>query len=202
MGSAQYLEREWLERDTWMHVNELLDFAAVTEGNIVADVGCHEGYLSVHLAKRVGESGKVYAVDVNNYRLEALKSNAFDRNLGNIQTILGDYDNPKLPAGIFDAIFVIDTYHEMESHEAMLAHIKKAMKVNGKLVLLEKLKQHAIGKTRRQQTNSHTLSASYVKKELRKAGFKVVNEVQDFGDWENDREKQMWVVVAMINEDP
>lgn len=199
IGTAQYTEGEWLERDSWMRVAELFDFAEIETGDNVADVGCHEGYLSMHLAKKVGVNGKVYAVDVKNYRLEALKSNAADRDLKNIQTVLGDYDNPKLPPNTFDAIFVVDTYHEMDSHEAILKHLKKALKSDGKLIVLEKMKARMRGKTRREQTNAHTLASSYVKKELTKAGFTIVGEVDDFGNWENEEDEQMWFVVAMKN---
>ena len=55
------------------------------------------------------------------------------------------------------------------------------------------------GKTRREQTNAHTLASSYVKKELTKAGFTIVGEVDDFGNWENEEDEQMWFVVAMKN---
>ena len=47
------------------------------------------------------------------------------------------------------------------------------------------------------QTEAHSLSTKYVKQELRKAGFKVTYKNNDLGDWENDKDKVIWMLVAM-----
>ena len=70
---SQYNEQDWQERDLWMKVPELLKLAAIEKGNQVADIGCHEGYFSFHLSKKVGPLGKIYAVDIAEYRLTELK---------------------------------------------------------------------------------------------------------------------------------
>ena len=46
---AQYSSEDWEERDTWMNVAEIFEMAQISEGMHVADVGCHEGYLTFHL---------------------------------------------------------------------------------------------------------------------------------------------------------
>jgi len=193
---AQYSQEDWEERDTWMNVSELFELAGIEEGNRVADVGCHEGYLSFHLSKRVGKNGKVFAVDVEEYRLDKLKGHMKERDISNIEVILGDYDNPKLPIGSLDAVMVMDTYHEIDDYMEVLGHIRKALKPNGRILILEKLKEHKRGKSREEQARGHTLSSKYVKEELREAGFTLTKEVKDFGDWQENEEKQMWIVVA------
>ena len=45
--------------------DKLLEPAAIEAGHIVADYGCGLGYVSVELAKRVGETGNVLAFDIN-----------------------------------------------------------------------------------------------------------------------------------------
>ncbi|TMM57585.1 methyltransferase domain-containing protein [Maribacter algarum] len=195
-AAAQYSQEDWEDRDTWMNVSEIFDFAGIEKGNQVADIGCHEGYLSFHLSKRVGESGKVFAVDVEGYRLEKLKQYAKVRKVRNIEVILGDYDNPKLPKGSLDVVIVMDTYHEIDGYMEVLGHIKKALKPSGKVLILEKLKEQKRGKSREEQARGHTLSSKYVKEELKQAGFTVTKEVKDFGDWQENEEKQMWIVVA------
>ncbi|WP_339704552.1 hypothetical protein [uncultured Kriegella sp.] len=55
---SQYNEQDWEERDLWMKVPELIKLAAIENGDQVADIGCHEGYFSFHLSKKVGASGK------------------------------------------------------------------------------------------------------------------------------------------------
>jgi len=194
---SQYSLEDWEERDTWMKVSKLFELAEITKGSAVADIGCHEGYLSFHLSNRVGTNGKVYAVDVEEYRLDSLKEHMQKRETTNIEVILGDYDNPKLPEQSLDVVFVIDTYHEIEYYMKMLSHIKKSLKPNGKILILEKLKKAKLGKSREEQAKAHTLSSKYVKQELKEAGFSVTKEVNDFGAWQENEEKQMWILVAV-----
>lgn len=195
-GFSQYAEDEWEDRDKWMNVSKIFDLAGIQEGNKVADIGCHEGYLSIRLAKRVGEGGGVYAVDVREDRLENLKENLEDRNIKNVEVILGNYDNPKLPIETLDAVIVMDTYHEIEDYMEVLGHIYASLKPGGKILVLEKLKDHVKGKSRDKQADSHTLASKYVEKELQHAGFEITQSISDFGQWERDENKTMWILVA------
>ncbi len=198
--TAQYTEDDWEERDRWMNVEQLFGWAEVDAGNTVADIGCHEGYLSMHLANRVGKNGKVYSVDVREDRLETLTENAKKRKLQNIVPTLGDYDDPNLPPNAMDVVFVVDTYHEIDEYITVLSHIRKSLKPGGRILVLEKLKDHAKNKSRMDQANAHTLSSKYVKKELKDAGFSVTGEFKDIGNWENESSKKIWVLVAVVPE--
>ncbi|GAA4271614.1 class I SAM-dependent methyltransferase [Aquimarina gracilis] len=196
-GMAQYIENDWEERDSWMDVPKIFDLAGVRSGSIVADIGCHEGYLSIHMSRKVGESGKVYAVDVRQDRLDKLDKYLEDRDLNNVETILGDYDNPKLPLESLDTVIVMDTYHEMDDYMAILNHIRRSLKPDGRVVIIEKFKSHMRNKTRSEQMKAHTLSIKYVKSELEKAGFSIIKEVKDLGNWENESNKRIWVLVGI-----
>ncbi|GAB5399527.1 MAG: hypothetical protein Aureis2KO_11120 [Aureisphaera sp.] len=193
---GQYVESEWEDRDTWMDVDFIFDQAEIEKGSFVADIGCHEGYLSIHLAKRVGDSGGVYAVDVREDRLDVLRDNLEDRDLNNVEVILGDYDDPKLPRNTLDVVIIMDTYHEMEEYQTILDHVYSSLKPNGKIVIVEKLKSRIIGSSRQAQTNAHSLSTGYVIEELRNAGFRVLYENNDLGNWENDEDKVIWMLIA------
>lgn len=198
--TAQYSEDSWNERDKWMNVSQLLKWADVHKNGKVADIGCHEGYLSMHLARVVGENGMVYAVDVREDRLEKLRDHANKRQFQNIVPTLGEYDNPMLPENRMDVVFVVDAYHEMSEYRTMLSHIHKSLKPGGRILILEKLKDHAKHKSRKEQTNAHTLAPKYVKKELKEAGFTVTGEYIDIGNWENETGKKIWVLVAVVPE--
>lgn len=194
---AQYSKDDWETRDEWMNVTALIDLLAVADGDSVADVGCHEGYFSFHLSEKVGRAGRIYAVDVEAYRLDALKVHLRDRKVTNIEAILGEYDNPKLPENSLDAVIIMDTYHEMEAYKTILSHIKKALKSTGRLLILEKLKKHKRDKDRIEQIKAHTISSKYVKKELEDAGFEIIESIADFGSWKNEPDKQMWILLAV-----
>lgn len=193
---GQYTKKEWEERDTWMDLELIFEKAGLEEGMVIADIGCHEGYLTIHLAKAVGPTGKVYAEDVNSSRLETLEENLNSAHLENVTVIYGDYDDPKLPENSFDIIFIIDTYHEIYEYQKVLGHVYRSLRQDGRLVILEKLKDKVRGKSRQAQAYGHSLAPKYVKAELKEANFTVLDQVLDHGDWENNPEKQMWFVVA------
>lgn len=193
---AQYSESSWEERDSWMKVDELFELANIKAGYNVADIGCHEGYLTMHLANAVDTAGKVYAVDVRKDRLENLKKNLKTRNIKHVSPVLGDYDDPKLPNNSLDVVMIVDTYHEIEDYNTVLKHIKKALKPGGRLVVLEKFKTHTKGKSRQEQVDDHTIALKFVRKELEEQGFEIKEAANYFGNWKNDAKKPMWVLVG------
>ena len=196
---AQYAEYDWEDRDDWMDVERLLELSAIAPGDKVADIGCHEGYLSMHLAEAVGPNGQVLAEDISSYRLERLEKHAKARGFENITTIEGEETDPKLPQDMLDIVFVVDAYHEMEKPMTMLRHFRNALKPGGRIVILEKLKKSVRKKSRKSQTSAHSLGPEYVRKELKEAGFTILQEVSDMGDWERNPSKTIWVLVAAYN---
>lgn len=196
IGFAQYSEYEWEERDTWMNLADMFEHADVEAGSHVADIGCHEGYLSIHLAKRVGVDGRVYSVDVRQDRLDILRVNLKSRQIGNVDVILGAYDDPKLPENTLDVVFIMDTYHEMEDYMTILEHVKKALKPGGRIIIIEKLKRKVRDRSRKSMTDAHSMSPKYVRKELFRAGFENLVQDNNIGNWENDRDKVIWMITA------
>ncbi len=185
LSFAQYEEYDWEERDKWMDTAYIFEKAGITPGSFVADIGCHEGYLSIHLANTVGEDGKVYAVDVREDRLETLRENLQKRDLKNVSVIHGDYDNPKLPKNLLDAVIIMDTYHEMTDYMTILEHVKTSLKPGGRIIIIEKQKNKIRDQSRKSQTNSHSMTPKYVKKELLSAGFEQLVQKSKMGYWES-----------------
>src|SRR5687768_15735509 len=99
-----YSQHAWAERDKWQRPAELIRMLRICEGSRVADVGCHEGYMTFKLAREVGEKGVVYAVDVETGKTEKVKKRAEENKLYQITVIKGDYDDPKLPSNTLDAV--------------------------------------------------------------------------------------------------
>ena len=135
---SQYNPKDWEDRDQWMDVEQIFQLAGIEEGQHVADIGCHEGYFSIHLARRVGIRGKVFSVDIREDRLAKLNNNASERELFNITTILGEYDDPKLPENALDVVVIMDTYHEMKDYMTILEHVKSSLKPSGRILIIEK----------------------------------------------------------------
>jgi protein-L-isoaspartate O-methyltransferase len=131
----------WLERPERLEEERtdlLLEALALKPGEHVADVGAGSGYFSWRMARVVGETGAVYAVEIQQPMLDLLMANMKRRNVDTIvRPILGTVQDPKLPEGSVDTILLVDVYHELDYPYEMARAMIKALKPGGRLVLVE-----------------------------------------------------------------
>ncbi len=191
-----YSESAWADRDKWQKAEELIKHLNLKPSDQVADVGCHEGYMTVKLSTVVGASGKIYAVDVEQSKLDKLNTILTKRSINNVQTIKGDYDDPKLPANQLDAVIILDTYHEMVEHDKILQHIKNSLKPGGRLVLCEAIADSRRNLSREDQERKHELGLNFALEDLKKAGFTIVKQQDSFVDRTKEKGDKMWIIVA------
>lgn len=191
-----YSQSAWKERDQWQQADDIIAKLNLKEGDKVGDIGCHEGYMTMKLTKVVGRSGKVYAVDVQQNRLDKLNGILDDEGITNVTTVKGDYDNPHLPPNTLNGAIIIDTYHEMDDHDDMLRHIKASLKLGGKLIICEPIATNRRGLTRAEQERRHELGMNYALGDLQKAGFKIVFKKDPYIDREKIKGDRMWLIVA------
>lgn len=191
-----YKESAWAERDKWQKPQEIIRLMNIKAGSVVADVGCHEGYMTVKLANAVGRSGNVYAVDVEQHKLDRLKNHLEARKITNVSLVKGDYDNPKLPARSLDAVIILDTYHEMDDHDEILLHIKASLKPGGRLVICEPIADERKNLSRSEQERKHELAMKFALEDLEKAGFQIITKQENFADRTAVKGDRMWIIVA------
>src|SRR2546428_4335557 len=117
VSSAQ---QEESAREGWQKVPEIFEAMAVRPGAIVADVGAGGGFLTVRLARAVGPTGRVIAVDVSARELERLRTRLDQDGLTDRETVTGDAENPRLPSASLDAAGIVHPDHEMGGHPAAL----------------------------------------------------------------------------------
>jgi len=192
-----YTESAWAERDKWQKADELIRLLNIKSGSKVADVGSHEGYLTVKLSSIVGSKGKVLAVDVSQSKLDKLKDHLVKRSITNVELIIGDYDNPKLSVNSLDAVIILDTYHEMDDHDKILQHIKASLKSGGRLVLCEPIADERRKLVRKEQEAKHELSMNFAQEDLQKAGFTILKQQDPFVDRSKEKGDKMWLIVAV-----
>jgi ubiquinone/menaquinone biosynthesis C-methylase UbiE len=132
---AAWLERDQREREE--RTDLLLPELQLKPGMTVADIGAGTGYFSRRMARVVGATGSVYAVDVQPEMLAMLQTLAKQPGLGNIKPILGSSADVKLPAGSIDLAIMVDVYHELEYPAEVLASIVRALRPGGRLVFVE-----------------------------------------------------------------
>jgi len=116
---------------------ELLDLLGIEEGDVVADIGAGPGFFSLLAAERVGPTGKVLAVDVQQEMIDGLEMMIERFGHENIVPILGDVDDPKLPANSVDHVLIVISYHEWSHPVEMMRHIRNAMKDDGQMLIVE-----------------------------------------------------------------
>ena len=191
-----YSQPAWEERDTWQKANELIALLGIREGSRVADVGSHEGYMTFKLARKVGTGGAVYAVDLDQSKLDKLKKRADENRIQQIKPIKGEEDNPGLPANTLDAALILDTYHEMDDHDQVLQHIRKALIPGGRLLICEPIADARRALERSEQERKHEIAMQFVLDDLKKAGFKILFSKDNFIDRTKQKGDWMWVVVA------
>jgi ubiquinone/menaquinone biosynthesis C-methylase UbiE len=112
-------------------------------GMTVADVGTGIGYMLPFLSRKVGPSGHVLAEDIFDDFLSGAKQVAQNQHLTNITFIKGSDTDPNLPEGQVDMELVLDAYHHFDYPEKMLAALHKALKPDGKLVVVEYYKRES-----------------------------------------------------------
>lgn len=123
------------DRAAWQKPDQIMDALNIADGSRVADIGAGSGWFTVHLARRIGPKGTVYAQDVQRQMLEAIRRRVQREGLRNVETRLGESTSPNLPEGILDAVLVVDTYPEVEVDDRVmfLNHLADALKPSGRL---------------------------------------------------------------------
>ena len=105
----------------------------IPNGATIVDLGAGVGYFTWRLAKRVGPEGRVIAVDIQPGMIERLQANLAERGVENVQVVLSEPDNPLLPFGEVDLVLLVDVYHELAFPEAMMEHVRRSLKPDGRV---------------------------------------------------------------------
>ncbi|HUU23589.1 MAG TPA: methyltransferase domain-containing protein [Phycisphaerae bacterium] len=124
-------------RDEWQKPAELMAAMAMEPGAIAADVGTGTGYFVPHLSAAVGVGGKVLAVDIEQGMLDFTAKLAAERGLSNIEYVLADLDDPKLPEGGVDRVLIVNTWHHIAYREAYGARLRRALKPGGSVWVVD-----------------------------------------------------------------
>jgi ubiquinone/menaquinone biosynthesis C-methylase UbiE/rhodanese-related sulfurtransferase len=160
-------------RESWQRVPDIFEAMGVAPGAIVADIGAGNGFFTTRLARAVGASGKVYAVDISQNALARLGRRLQDEQIANVDAILGTPSDPRLPAGVLDAALIVNAYHEMTEHQAMLEAIRRALKPAGRLVILDSVAETQRGLPRAAQESRHQVAPHFVQRDALDAGFAI-----------------------------
>jgi len=135
---------DWLvrpERDVQEQPDRVVKKLDIPKGSTVVDLGAGVGYFTWRLAKAVGETGKVIAVDIQPGMIDRLRETLKQRGVTNVEPVLGSEENPNLPENAVDLVLVVDVYHELQQPEKTMEYVRRALKPDGRLVVIEYRKE-------------------------------------------------------------
>jgi ubiquinone/menaquinone biosynthesis C-methylase UbiE len=136
---ADWLERP--EREEEEAPALLIRSLGLKPGQIVCDLGAGSGYLTVRLARAVAPGGRVKAVDIQQEMLDLLGERLKREGLENVDLVLGDEQDPRLPPASVDLVLMVDVYHEFAWPYEMMQNIVRALRPGGRVVLVEYRKE-------------------------------------------------------------
>jgi ubiquinone/menaquinone biosynthesis C-methylase UbiE len=165
-------------REKAVRVADILVALGAQSGHKIADLGSGDGFITIRIARAVAPAGRAYAVDIDSKSLDQLRERVSRDGITNIEIILSDPADPKLPAAQIDAVLIRNAYHEMVEYKSVLAGITKGLKPGGVLVIIEAINDELRTKPREQQIKEHRIAPDLVEADLREAGF-VMLERQD-----------------------
>jgi len=134
---------EWLRLlDSQNRVVRLKVDAAVAAlqlapGSVVADIGAGSGVFTLPLAKAVGASGKIYAVDIEQGLVDHIVGKAMEQKADNVSGVLGQFTDPKLPSHDLDVAFIYDVLHHIEDRLEYLKNLATYLKPAGRIAVID-----------------------------------------------------------------
>ena len=161
---------DWLERSSREEEERLVLLVRSLQlkpGEAVADIGSGSGVISLRMAEQLLPDGKVFAVDVQDEMLERLKANCERFGIRNIEPVKGTQYKTGLKPGSVDMAIMVDVYHEFEFPYEMMTDIARAMKLGGRVVLVEYRKEDPTVPIK----EVHKMSQVQAKKEVEQAEF-------------------------------
>jgi len=167
-------------REKTERVADVLTALGVRDGAHIADVGSSDGFYTLRIAKAVAPTGKAYAIDIEQKSLDKLRERAQKEAITNVEIILSEPADPKLPPGALDAVLIRNAYHEMVAYREVLKGVMSGLKPGGLLVVSEGISDSLLDKPREQQVKEHYIAPGIVEAELREAGFEIVDRDDAF----------------------
>ncbi len=117
------------------HIDARVKTFGLAEGMTVVDYGCGPGRYTVRFSKLVGDKGEVYAVDIQELAIEALREKMERYNLRNVKPVLAKGYHSGLPDHIADRVTAIDIFHGVTEPATFLEEIHRITKKDGLLII-------------------------------------------------------------------
>lgn len=158
--AADWLERP--QREDEERTDLLIAALKFRDGEVVADIGCGSGFISRKIAGKIGKTGVIYGVEIQQEMLDLLAKRMAQFKIDTVKPVLGTTTDPKLPPASCDTMILVDVYHEFDFPHEMVHHMIAGLKTGGRLVFVEYRKEDPAVPIKK----IHKMSEAQVKKEM------------------------------------
>jgi ubiquinone/menaquinone biosynthesis C-methylase UbiE len=157
---------ESADRYQKLQIERVMDILKIHEGSTVADIGAGSGWFTVRAAKRVGDSGSVYAEDINPQAIKYIDDRMHGDRIHNVHTIVGKEDDPRLPEDKVDAVLILKTYHEIAQPVILLQNLRKSLRAGALVGIID----------RNGNGEDHGIQKDVIVQEAQRAGYRLLNQ--------------------------
>lgn len=158
--AADWLERP--QREAEERTDLLVDALEFRKGEIVADIGCGSGFISRKIARKIGKTGVIYGVEIQQEMLDVLMKRMELFKIQTVKPVLGTTTDPNLPPDSCDTMIMVDVYHEFDFPYEMIRNMIAGLKPGGRIVFVEYRKEDPEVPIK----EIHKMSEAQVKKEM------------------------------------
>lgn len=134
-GGIPWLDRP--ERENEENPSRCIESLRLKAGDVVADLGAGSGYYAFRMARLVGPSGKILAVEIQDAMIAELKKRIDKDKVTNVEVVKCTESDPRLAEASVDLLIMVDVYHELAFPYEVMSAVKKALKPNGRVALVE-----------------------------------------------------------------
>ena len=124
-------------RASWQLPARVVDALGVSAGDRVADIGAGDGYFTFLLAGAVGAAGRVYAVEIDEHLVANLERQVQIRDVANVDVVLGELDDPRLPDRALDLVFLCNTYHHIDQRPEYFSRLRSDLAPGGRVAIVD-----------------------------------------------------------------
>jgi ubiquinone/menaquinone biosynthesis C-methylase UbiE len=122
-------------RDILVHRDKILDEFGIRQGQRIVDYGCGPGSYLKKASTMVGAEGKVYAVDIHELAMEAVKRLIVKENLFNVTPLFVSNGRCPIEDKNIDLIYALDMFHMVANPDTFLKELNRILKPEGVLFI-------------------------------------------------------------------